>query len=176
MELFQWSEGLSRQPHGTQNWKHFRSFKLIELVELYMISERCVWNVFVFRLKAIVFITVAMSTYEDQLKAGFSKVCEICKFSHRLLKNVFGCFTLSVMAYWGVLGYSKRPRFPDLLLSVWSSGLRKTRQADVCLKCEVQEFVLDIAYSSLYFLKIIDQGGRTLHFPFPVEFLYIIIK
>ncbi len=29
--------------------------------------------------KAIVFTTVTMSAYQDQLNAGFSKVCEICK-------------------------------------------------------------------------------------------------
>ncbi len=36
--------------------------------------------------KAIVFTTVIMSAYQDQVKAGFSKVCEICKVHGILFK------------------------------------------------------------------------------------------
>ncbi len=36
--------------------------------------------------KAVVFSTVTKSAYQDQLNAGFSKVCEIFKVRHRTFK------------------------------------------------------------------------------------------
>ncbi len=42
---------------------------VIGLVRLYIYSSR--------KKKAVVFTTVTMSAYQDQINAGFSKVCEI---------------------------------------------------------------------------------------------------
>ncbi len=50
---------------------------VIGLVRLYIYSSR--------KKKAVVFTTVTMSAYQDQINAGFSKVCEIVKcLQHRI--------------------------------------------------------------------------------------------
>ncbi len=100
--------------------------------------------------KAIVFTTATVRAYLDHLNARFSKVCEMCKVrSIDSLKYVQEFYTpvcviwghfhahkhdaaqnkawlvallVSHMTSWVVLGHSKRPRFSDLLPSVWSFG------------------------------------------------------
>ncbi len=80
--------------YGTLIWKHFRSVEVVVgLVELYRISGRRVSRSLTFHLetkmpwcqtpsrkkKAVVFTTVTTNAYQDQINAGFSKVCEIFK-------------------------------------------------------------------------------------------------
>ncbi len=74
-------------------WKHFRSFEvIIRLVILFRISGRLVSRSLTFLLetkmqwrqtpsqkKKAVMFTTDESTYQGQLNAGFSKVCEIFK-------------------------------------------------------------------------------------------------
>ncbi len=99
--------------------------------------------------KAVVFTTVMTSTYQDQLNAGFSKVCEIFKVrSIESLKYVREFYTpvcycgdismprnvtlnetnwlvvwhVSQTASWAGLGQWKLPWIPDLEPSVWRSG------------------------------------------------------
>ncbi len=130
----------------------------IWLVEFYRISMRRVFRLETkmpwlqtpsWRNKAIVFTTVMISAYQDQLNARFSKVYEICKVcgidsfkyvqefytkvcycqdiscpKHDVAQNETWLVALPVshMASWAVLGHSKRPRFPDLLPSFLRSG------------------------------------------------------
>ncbi len=81
--------------YGTQKWKHFRSFRSRHWIGWIIqdFREICVSHSLTFRLetkmpwcqtpsrkkKAVVFTTVMTSAYQDQLNAGFSKVCEIFK-------------------------------------------------------------------------------------------------
>lgn len=87
----------------------------------------------------------------------FWKYVKHVKFGHRLLKNMIGCFTCQscglLSGPWPFkVAKVHRPSAVSLKIL-----LRKTRQADVCLKSELQEFVLKIAQSSLYFYKIIGE-------------------
>ncbi len=102
--------------------------------------------------ESIVFTTVTMSAYQDQLNAGFSKVCEIFKVLHTSLllwrhfhvpkrdaeRNELWLVVWHVlMASWAGLGQWKLPWFPDLQPSVWRSGYARPRLINNCLcKCK----------------------------------------
>ncbi len=110
--------------------------------------------------KAIVFTTVTMSAYQDQVNAGFVKVCKIFKVrGTESLKYVQELYTtilwghfhapkqdatqnetwlvalpVSHVASWARHGHSKQPRFPDLLPSVWRSSYA-SQSCVVCVMC-----------------------------------------
>ncbi len=108
--------------------------------------------------------TLTMSAYQDQLNAGFSKVCEIFKVRcieclkyvqefynpvcycgdistplnitwHKTKHNWLLYLSVSHMASWAGFGHSKRPKFPDLLPLVWRSGYTRLGwHLHLCLK------------------------------------------
>ncbi len=72
--------------------------------------------------KAVEFSTVTMSIYQDQLNAGFSKVCEIfnvCGIESLKCLRVLYCYCGKIST---PLNNSMRPMFPDFQPSVWKSG------------------------------------------------------
>ncbi len=84
--------GWMSDAYGTQNWKCFRSFEVIICSgKFYRISGRRVPRSLMFCLKTkipwcqnplrqkkcVLFITVTISIYQDQLNSRFLKVCEI---------------------------------------------------------------------------------------------------
>ncbi len=75
--------------------------------------------------KATMFTTVTTSAYQDP----HIRICEKIQVrgtppKHDAAQNKKWSVALTVshMASWADLGHSKRPRFPDLLPSVWRSG------------------------------------------------------
>ncbi len=66
--------------YDTQKWKYFRSCEVVVgLIELYRFSGRCVSQTPSRKKKAVMFTNVTTNAYQDQINAGFSKVCEIFK-------------------------------------------------------------------------------------------------
>ncbi len=106
--------------------------------------------------KAFVFTTVTTNAYQDQINAGFSKVCEIFKVrgieSLKYVREFHTCLLLwwhfhaqkrdaernelwlvvlhvGQTASWAGLGQWKLPSTPDLQPSVWSSGYARLQLA-----------------------------------------------
>ncbi len=110
--------------------------------------------------KAVVFTTVTTNAYQDQINAGFSKVCEIFKVCIiESLKYILEFHTpelwlvvwhVGQTASWAGLGQWKLRYIPDFQPSVWRSGYARLglfdfmrRRKDRLLPDKSNEFWLE---------------------------------